>query len=141
MKRTFAIVTGLAALVAAVGVFIGRPKAVDAKMRAPATIHGRAPASLNQCTIRTTHTATSVALEATAQGTPAFGPAHYIIKWGDGLTEDLLRGRPPPVDDRGRTAAYQVERWGIPSSGRVGGYLGFGYGAAGSMAGRNCGCN
>jgi hypothetical protein len=37
--------------------------------------------------------------------------------------------------------AYQVERWGYPFFSRIGGYLGFGYGAAGSMAGRNCGCN
>ena len=37
--------------------------------------------------------------------------------------------------------AYQVERWGYSFFSRVGGYLGFGYGAAGSMAGRNCGCN
>jgi hypothetical protein len=37
--------------------------------------------------------------------------------------------------------AYQVERWGYPFFGRIGGYLGFGYGAAGAMSGRSCGCN
>jgi len=36
--------------------------------------------------------------------------------------------------------AYRVERWGYPFFSRVGGYLGFGYGMAGSMAGRSCGC-
>lgn len=37
--------------------------------------------------------------------------------------------------------AYQVERWDYPFLGRIGGYLGFGYGAAGAMSGQSCGCN
>ncbi len=37
--------------------------------------------------------------------------------------------------------AYQVERWTYPFFGQVGSYLGPVGGAAGAMAGRNCGCN
>jgi hypothetical protein len=37
--------------------------------------------------------------------------------------------------------AYHVERWGYPFVGRIGAYLGFGYGAVGAMTGRSCGCN
>jgi RHS repeat-associated protein len=46
-----------------------------------------------------------------------------------------------------RTAAralggtYHVERWGYPFFGRVGGYVGFGAGAAGAMSANPCGCN
>jgi RHS repeat-associated protein len=37
--------------------------------------------------------------------------------------------------------AYKVERWGYGFFGRVGGYLGFGYGAAGATSGLSCGCS
>ncbi len=37
--------------------------------------------------------------------------------------------------------AYQVEQWTYPFFGRIGGYLGAGYGGVGAMSGRSCGCN
>jgi hypothetical protein len=67
----------------------------------------------------------------------ASGEIYYVeSKFGTGRLTAAQRTAAKALGD-----AYHVERWDYPFFGRVGGYLGFGSGAAGAMAGRKSVCD